>query len=214
MKSYVDVTVPIRDNMPGFPGDPRCRVTPHQAIGKGDAVNLTRLSFGSHTGTHIDAPSHFIAGGRSVDALDVKCFIGKAKVLDFSDRPCRIDTADIAAHDIRPDDIVLLKTSNSRLMRSQTFREDFVYITPAAAAFLAEKRIATVGFDFLSIEKYDDAGFGAHRALLGAGVAVIEGLDLTDIAAGDYEIIALPLRIENCDGSPARVLLKELTDRP
>ena len=211
MKSYIDVTVPFEDGMMCFPTDPQCSIKPHWSIKNGDLVNLSVLDFGSHTGTHIDAPNHFVDSGKTVDQLDIRCFIGKAKVFDFSGKERCIDIGDVEGLNIGKGDIVLFKTTNSALMRAQIFREDFVYITPAAARWLADKKIATLGFDFLSVEEFGGGeGYGAHYALLGAGIVIIEGLDLTGIKAGEYEIISLPMLIKGGNGSPIRVLLKEL----
>ncbi len=211
MRGYIDVTVPFEDGMMCFPTDPQCSIKPHWAIKNGDIVNLSLLNFGSHTGTHIDAPNHFIDGGKTVDQLDIRCFIGRAKVFDFSDKTCCIGIGDVEGLDIGEGDIVLFKTKNSALMRAQTFREDFIFITPEAASWLAGKKIATLGFDFLSVEEFGGGdGFGAHYALLGAGIVIIEGLDLTEITAGAYDMVSLPMLIKSGNGSPIRVLLKEL----
>ena len=210
MSEYIDVTIPFRDGMMCFSTDPPCRIKPHREIGKGDIVNLSVIDMGSHTGTHIDAPKHFIDEGRTIDELDTRHFIGRTKVFDFSDKEECIELSDVQGLDIGEGDIVLFKTRNSLLMRGQTFNEDFVYLTPPAAEWIRDRGIVTLGFDFLSIEKYGSEDFGAHYALLGAGIVIIEGLDLTDVEAGDYEIIALPMLIAGGNGSPVRVLLKKL----
>jgi arylformamidase len=208
MRRYIDVTVPFRDGMMCFPGDPPCRIKPYWEISKGDTVNLSTIDMGSHTGTHIDAPKHFIDNGKAVDELDIRHFIGRAKVFDFTAEAECVDLTALEGLDIGEGDIVLFKTRNSRLMHSQTFPEDFVYITPAAARWLTERRIATLGFDFLSIDKYGSSDFSAHYAILGAGIVIIEGLDLSGVEAGEYEIIALPMLIAGGNGSPVRVFLK------
>jgi len=210
MSEYIDVTVPFRDGMMCFTTDPPCRITSHWEIAKGDIVNLSVIDMGSHTGTHIDAPKHFIDEGRTVDELDAKHFIGRAKLFDLTGVDTSIDLADVQGLDIEKGDIVLFKTRNSQLMRGQTFEEDFVYLTPDAAKWLADRGIVTLGFDFLSIEKFGSKDFGAHYAVLGAGIMIIEGLDLTEADAGEYEIIALPMLIAGGNGSPVRVLLKKL----
>lgn len=211
MNDYIDVTVPFTDGMMSFPTDPQCRIRPHWTIENGDIVNLSILEFGSHTGTHIDAPKHFTDNGKTVDELDIRCFIGRAKVFDFSDRLGSISISDVEGLNICEGDIVLFKTANSALMRKQVFRKDFVFISPAAAAWLAQKRIATLGFDFLSVEKFGGGdGFGAHHALLGAGIVIIEGMDLTEAEAGGYEMISLPMLIKGGNGSPIRVLLSKI----
>jgi len=210
MSDYIDVTVPFEDKMMCFPTDPQCSIRPHWRIANGDIVNLCVYEFGSHTGTHIDAPNHFVDGGKTIDELSERHFLGIAKVFDFSNNDRCIDISDVDNLDVKAGDIVLFKTRNSHLMRTQTFSEEFVYITPETARFLAGSQIATFGFDFLSIEEFGGGdGFGAHYALLGAGVVIIEGLDLSDVTAGEYDIVSLPMLVKGGNGSPIRVLLKE-----
>lgn len=189
--------------------DPPCRITPFMEIGKGDIVNLSVLHMGSHTGTHMDAPRHFIDDGLAIDNLSLRHFLGRAKVFDFSGKETCIDLSDVTGLDIGEGDIILFKTRNSVLMRDTVFHTDFMYLTTDAARWLADKKIATLGFDYLSIERYGSEDFGAHYAILGAGIVIIEGLDLTDVEAGEYEIIALPMLIAGGNGSPVRVLLKK-----
>jgi arylformamidase len=206
LNDYIDVTVPFRDKMMCFPGDPPCTITPHWQIKKGDIVNLSVLCMGSHTGTHIDAPNHFIDQGKTVEELPIEHFIGRAKVFEFLNKDY-IDIQDIDNLGIVKNDIIIFKTDNSEYMKIGVFKEDFTYITPEAARFLAEKGILTLGFDFLSIEKFGSKDFGAHYALLGAGVVLIEGMDLTQISQGQYDMISLPMLIAGGNGSPIRVLL-------
>ncbi len=206
MKKYRDVTVPFSDKMMCFPTDPQCSIEPHWTIKKGDAVNLSVFCFGSHTGTHIDAPCHFIDSGKTIDQLGMQYFLGTAKVFGFPDQSC-IDIADVSGLEIQKGDIVLFKTKNSRYMRMGTFREDFTYITGAAAQYLAEREISTLGFDFLSIEQFGSEAFSAHYAVLGKGIVIIEGLDLTDVQPGEYDMVSLPMLVNGGNGSPIRVLL-------
>jgi arylformamidase len=211
MSDYIDVTVGFQDGMMCFPTDPQCSIFDHWAIKNGDVVNLSILNFGSHTGTHIDAPKHFCDNGKTIDQLDIKNFIGKTKIFDLSHLSHCIDVPDVKELDIQKDDIVFFKTKNSQLMQRQKFQEDFVFITPAAATWLAEKEILTLGFDYLSVEEYGGgAGYGAHYALLGAGVVIIEGLNLIKVCEGTYEIISLPMLITGGNGSPIRVLLRKI----
>ena len=209
MSEYIDVTVPFRDGMMCFPTDPPCRIKPFMEISKGDIVNLSVLDMGSHTGTHMDAPRHFIDDGPAIDELSTRHFLGRAKLFDFTGKETCIDLADVKGLDIGEGDIVLFKTRNSALMRDTVFHTDFVYLTPEAARWLADRGIVTFGFDYLSIEGYGAEDFGAHYAILGAGIVIIEGLDLSDVGAGEYEIIALPMLIAGGNGSPVRVLLKK-----
>jgi len=206
LKRYIDVTVPIRDQMACFPTDPSCKVRRHWSIQKGDTVNLSVYCFGSHTGTHIDAPRHFVDAGKTVDQLGMEHFIGKVKVFEFPGRDF-IDAPDLDGLDIQTGDIVFFKTKNSAFMHAGVFREDFTYLTGKAAGILAGKKIRTLGFDFLSVEKYGSKDFPAHYALLGAGIVIIEGLDLTEVRPGIYEVVSLPMLAAGADGSPIRVLL-------
>lgn len=189
-----------------FPTDPQCSIEPYWTIQKGDIVNLSVFSFGSHTGTHIDAPYHFIDSGKRIDELNMHHFIGNAKVFAFEGKDC-IDYHDVAGLGIQEGDIVLFKTKNSEYMRNRTFREDFAYITRAAAGYLADREIATLGFDFLSIEQFGSKDFPAHNALLGKGIVIIEGLNLTEVDAGEYQMLSLPMLVKGGNGSPIRVLL-------
>lgn len=209
MKKFKDVTVPFSDKMMCFPTDPQCSIETHWAIKKGDIVNLSTFCFGSHTGTHIDAPNHFIDAGQTIDQLEMHHFLGVARVFEFSGQPC-IDYSDISDLGIQKGDIVLFKTNNSQYMHVGTFREDFTYITGAAAEYLAQKEIRTLGFDFLSIEQYGSKTFPAHYAILGKGIVIIEGLDLTDVQPGEYQMISLPMLVHGGNGSPIRVLLFDL----
>ena len=177
-------------------------------ISGGDIVNLTEISLSAHTGTHIDAPYHFFDDGKKIDELDETQLIGIAKVFDLSDKQYYIDKNDLAKKSIDKGDIVLLKTKNSSRLNEDSFFEDYVYINEEAAAYLAEREIATLGFDYLSPDAYGDPDYPCHQLLLGRGTVIIEGLNLSDIEEGEYEIIALPLKIADGDGAPARVLLK------
>jgi arylformamidase len=206
MKNYKDVTVPFADKMMCFPTDPQCSIQPHWTIKKGDAVNLSVFCFGSHTGTHIDAPFHFTDTGKTVDQLDMHHFLGTAKVFEFLNQPC-IDMQDVSGLPVQKGDIVLFKTKNSRYMREGTFREDFAYITGEAAEYFADIKISTLGFDFLSIEQFGSKTFPAHHAIIGGGIVIIEGLDLTDVRPGEYDMVSLPMLVKGGNGSPIRVLL-------
>lgn len=196
----------MRDGMACFPTDPQCEIRKHWSIGKGDTVNLSVYSFGSHTGTHIDAPYHFVDKGKTVDQLGPEHFIGRAKVFEFLNRDF-IDAGDLEGLDMREGDIVFFRTKNSAFMRQGVFREDFAYLTGKAAELLARAGIRTLGFDFLSVEKYGSGDFPAHHALLGAGIVIIEGLDLTGVRCGEYDLVSLPMLAAGADGSPIRVLL-------
>lgn len=207
MTKILDVTVPLSAELPTFPGDPPLRIEPTHRMQDGAPYNVAQLTLGTHAGTHVDAPFHFLADGATVDALPLEILIGKARVVDLGGLDV-VDRADLEALDLREDLRVLLKTRNSGQLRQQEFQEDYVYLTPDAATYLAQAGLKLVGFDYLSIEKFGSKDFAAHRALLEAGVVIVEGLDLSDAEPGEYDMTCLPLRIAGGDGSPARVVLR------
>lgn len=202
-----DVTVPLSDAVPTFPGDPRFLLQPAHRISEGKPYNVAHLSCGVHAGTHVDAPYHFIEGAATVDQLPLEILIGKARVIELSVLH-GIDRKDLAAYDLRDDLRLLLKTRMSGQLQKRAFQEDFVYLTEDAARYLVQAGIKLVGIDYLSIEKFGSTDFAAHHVLLGAGVVVIEGLDLSEVEEGEYDLICLPLRIVGADGAPARVVLR------
>ncbi len=205
MKIY-DVSVAISPSMPVYPGDPTVNVEQTQRIAKGDVANVTRLSFGAHTGTHVDAPAHFIDGAMTVDQIPLNLLMGRARVLEISSAVITAEVLD--EFDFTDDARVLFKTRNSYLWRERSFVAEFVYLTKDAAERLVENGIKVVGIDYLSVEKYNFTSPDAHRTLLGNGTIIIEGLDLSEVEAGDYEMICLPMKIEGGDGAPARVVLR------
>jgi arylformamidase len=207
MKIY-DVTVPMAKDMVIYPGDPPVKIERKSVINKNGAKwNLSRYSFGSHAGTHIDPPSHFIEAGVTVDKLPLELLIGRVRVVEVT--APRIDEQVLEEFDFTADVRVLFKTRNSYLWGQSNFVEDFVYITPGAARALVNEGIKVVGIDYLSVEKFDAPEPETHLTLLGAGTLIIEGLDLREIEPGDYEMICLPLKVKDGDGAPARVVLRQ-----
>ena len=208
-----DVTVPISTALPVYPGDPEIELERVLSLDRGDIANVTKLCCSTHIGTHVDPPSHFIAGAATLDQLPLEVLIGTARVLDVGE-VSSIDTGVLAACDLAGVRRVLFKTRNSSfwppIAEDQEFREDFVYIEPDAARLLAELGLQLVGIDYLSVEKFNFTEPATHLALLGAGIVIVEGLALRDVPPGDYELICLPLKIKDGDGSPARVVLREL----
>ena len=211
MKIY-DVTVPIAENTPVYEGDPNVEITIANAIARGDVANVSRLCCGVHTATHVDAPVHFIEGARRVSELELEKLVGKCRVVDIDRRVMAITAEHIKNLDGA--ERVLFKTRNSDFWNdtSQGFRKDFTYIAPEAAKELVNLGIKLVGIDYLSVEKFGSEDFGTHLALLGAQVIIIEGLDLREVSAGDYELICLPMKIATGtgDGAPARTVLREI----
>jgi arylformamidase len=203
----LDVTVPIRPGMVVFDGDPPVRLERVARLADGDPSNLSRLDFGVHTGTHVDAPVHFIDGGHGVDRMPLDAMLGPALVVDATGLRDHIDAETVAGLHLPADtERLLLKTANSRLWELEEFSSEFVALTESGAKALVARGIRLIGIDYLSV-----APFGApapvHEALLGAGVVVLEGLDLRAAEPGPWQLFCLPARIEGCDGAPARVVL-------
>lgn len=210
MKIY-DVTVAISPNTPVYEGDPKIQLTTAHAIARGDAANVTDLHFGAHTATHVDAPNHFLEGTSKVIEMPLENLIGAARVVEIDETVEAIEPSHLK--NLNGAERVLFKTKNSAFWNEpeKGFRKDFTYIAPEAARFLAEKGIKLVGIDYLSVEKFGSEDFATHKILLEKGAVIIEGLDLREVPAGDYELICLPLKIdsETGDGAPARVVLRQ-----
>ena len=206
MKLY-DATLPMEEGMVTFPGDPVFQVTPISRLNEGGAFELSRLSLGTHGGTHVDPPKHYLEGGAGVDALPLDALVGPGVVLDMRGRAF-IDRDALEQACLGRCKKILLKTDSGLLLKERTFREDYVHLTESGAGFLIEQEISLVGIDSLSIERYGNPGAPVHRALLEAGIVIVEGANLVEIPPGPYEIFCLPLRIKDADGSPARLILR------
>lgn len=210
MKMY-DVTVAISNDLPVYPGDPAINIRQVMSLEAGDICTVSHLHFSSHIGTHVDPPAHFVKGRMTLDQLPLDVLIGPARVLDVGDVPV-IDNHTLAAYDLTGVKRVLFKTRNSRLwQQTEGFHADFVYLASDAAQSLVDAGVKLVGIDYLSIEKFNFTSPDTHYALLGNDVIVVEGLDLSAIRPGDYELICLPIKLKGGDGGPARVVLRELS---
>jgi arylformamidase len=207
MRIY-DVSVPLSGALPTFPGDPPFELQSICKIGPASPYALSRIACGSHTGTHVDAPAHFIAGGAAVDELPLEILMGKARVVELAESDS-IAREHLEALDLSDDLRLLIKTRMSGQPREPEFRSDYSYLTTEAAVYLAQIGIKLVGTDCCSIEQFGNHDYPAHRALLSAGVVIVEGLDLAEVEPGEYEMACLPLRVVGADGAPARVVLKE-----
>lgn len=210
---WIDVSVPLRTGMVHWPDNPPVEIVRALSIERGDAANVSRLSMGAHTGTHMDAPIHFIPDGQGIDRMPLDATIGRARVVEIAD-PVAIRCDELLPHGIQAGERVLFKTRNSTAgWQSATFVEDFVYIAQDAARYLVAQGVRTVGVDYLSVGGFHTDGPETHRALLEGGVWIIEGLNLAAVPAGTYDLICLPLRIEQCDGAPARAVLRAVEAR-
>jgi arylformamidase len=204
-----DITVPIRSAMPVYEGDPGVKIDPWSAFAKGDSSNVSMLSFGAHTGTHVDAPAHFVEGARRIDALSLDVLIGPARVLRLPDDVKEIGPEFINRCDLSDVERVLFHTRNSTFW-NEGFRKDFTHLLPEAAQLLVDRGIKLVGTDYLSIEKFHSGHHRTHLTLLSNNVVIVEGLNLSEVPEGDYELICLPLKIAEGagDGAPARAVLR------
>lgn len=202
-----DVSVPISGRLPTWPGDPTVSLERVLAISRGDAANVSRLEAGVHTGTHVDAPVHFVDGAKGIDSIPVTTLVG----------PCLVVAADPPGLDLRPEDLpatdhvrVLFKTRNSQhwARADAAFDTEFVSVGLELAQRLVAERKLLVGVDYLSVESYH-APFEhpVHHTLLEAGLVVIEGLDLSAVEPGEYDLYCLPLKLVGSDGAPARTVL-------
>ena len=206
-RTIIDISRPIFTGMAIYPRNPPVSVTPTKSIARGDSSNVSLLSLGSHTGTHVDAPLHMAEGGAAIDRVSLDAMIGPAIVIGVPDGVRAVGPAELESR-IGNHTRVLLRTRNSaRFAESGAFDEEFSYLTPEGAAFLVERGVVFLGIDALSVEQYHAGHHRAHDVLLQAGVAVVEGLALEDVVPGEYEVVCLPLRIRGCDGAPARVVL-------
>lgn len=198
-----DVTLTLSPALAGWPGDPPIACTGSTV----DGARVSRWTLGSHAGTHVDAPAHFIAGGRTVEEIPPSCLLGPCRMLDLGDAPL-VTAAVLAGDDLSGVERLLLRTRNSRHWQRKptAFDRDFVGIDPGAARALLAAGIRLLGVDGLSVEPWSGQG-DVHALLLGAGMVIVEGLALAGVPAGDYQLVCAPLKLKDGDGAPARVFL-------
>lgn len=214
MKIY-DITVPIRHGMPIYEGDPGVQIEPWSALAKGDSANVSFLKLGAHTGTHVDAPAHFVQGANTIDKLPLEILIGRARVVRVPDEIVAIDPNFLTGCDLDGVERIIFHTRNSAFWNEEGFRKDFTHLSPEAAQVLVDGGIKLVATDYLSIEKFHSGDHLTHLTLLRNNVVIIEGLNLSEVLPGDYELICLPLKIAEGagDGAPARVVLRTMSDK-
>lgn len=205
---FIDISVPVSTNLPIWPGSPAIELKRRLDIDQGDIANDTTLHFSAHTGTHVDAPLHFLAEGSSVEEMPLDVLAGSAVVVDLSDvdvvTPSTLEKLAIPAGTER----LLIRTRNSSLWEAevQEFQPDFVALTAEAAQWVVERGIRLIGVDYLSVQRFQDSP-ETHLNLLRAEVVIIEGLNLANVAAGEYKLICLPLKLQGVEGAPARAIL-------
>jgi len=203
----IDVTVPLDSALPTYPNNTPFSLEPIKRIARGDSSNVSTLHLSAHTGTHVDAPRHFFDDGAGTESLALEMLIGRTRVIEITSRG-GITADDLSGIDLSQDIRLLIKTHNSRLWSSPDFHTDYLGVAESGARHLVSHGIKLVGVDYLSVEVFRAPGAPAHHALLGAGIIVIEGLNLIDVDPGIYDMYCLPLRIVGSDGAPARVVLR------
>jgi len=205
-----DVSVPIANGMPVWPSDPPLKLTPqaHLSRDRSHTVHVTTIEMGSHTGTHIDAPFHFVEGGRKLDEIPLKDLVGPVSVIQVTGVPS-ITREHLKSLSWKNVERVFFKTDNSEHWNDGVFFERFVYLEPDAAEFLVQRNIRLVGIDYLSIDPYKSEKHPTHFVLLGRNVIIIEGLNLSRVPPGRYQMVALPLNLQGADGAPTRVIIME-----
>ena len=209
-EKWIDISVPLQEGVVNWPGDEPFRIDKMHSLDKGDSNNLTSLSMGTHTGTHMDAPLHFLHKEKGIDELPLDVVIGRARVIEITDLES-IKPEELSKHRIQSGERVLFKTINSAHNWSlENFKEDFVYISLEGARFLAACSVKLIGVDYLSVGGYKRNGAEVHRTLLEVGIWIIEGLDLSNVQPGKYDLFCLPLKIIGGDGAPARAILKPI----
>ncbi|NSW78983.1 MAG: cyclase family protein [Chthonomonadetes bacterium] len=208
---WIDLTVPLKEGMPNYPGDQPFRLRPLLRIAEGKVCNLSAIEMGTHTGTHVDPPWHFIPDGATVDQLSLDLLIGRAYVVSVRGVPAVTADALQAAGIPGDAERLLIQTDNSfGVWEKPDFQPDFVYLAPDAAEWIVSRGIQLVGIDYLSVEQFRAPEPRAHRTLLGAGIIIVEGLNLRELEPGWVRFICLPLRIEGVDGAPARAVARRL----
>ena len=210
MNNWIDISVPVRNGMVHWPGDPPFHIERAEDQEKGDTATVSKMTLGVHTGTHMDAPLHFIRNARTIDQMPLDATVGRARVIQIDD-PKSIKREELIAHGISAGERILFKTSNSdQAWTSDQFDENFVFIAQDGARYLAECGVLCVGVDYLSVGGFREDGPETHHALLEAGIWIIEGLNLKDVEPGEYELTCLPLKLIGAEGAPARAILRRV----
>lgn len=210
-QGWIDATATLDPaTTPVYEGDAPMKFDFLRDMRKGDGFTLSVYSMGAHSGTHIDAPMHFIAGGAPVDRVELDRLIGAARVIDIADSVQAIDSATLSRLDWRGAPRVLFRTRSSQRgwMDSTKFHRDFAYIAPDAAQLLADAGVVLVGVDYISAEQFGAPAPRTHQILLGRGIPIVEGLDLRGVRAGDYDLIVLPIKVRGHEGAPARAIVR------
>lgn len=204
----IDVSVPLDEHLPSYPGNAPLEIEPVKRLARGDSSNVSTLRLSAHSGTHVDSARHFYDTAGGIEALPLDLLCGRTLVIEVLTAKA-ITAEDLQGEDLAGETRVLVKTSNSHLWGDATFHTNYIGVGESAAKYLVERGIKVVGVDYLSVEPFKTPGAPTHHTLLGAGTIVIEGLNLRDVAPGVYEMFCLPLNVVGADGAPARVVLRQ-----
>ncbi len=210
-----DVALRVRTGGLVYPNNPPISITPVQSIAAGNTANVSRIDLGSHTGTHVDAPLHFMDGGAGVDELPLDVLIGPARLISFGDDVLAVGEAELRRHDLEGVTRLLIRTRNSAWLASGSteFHPDFTHVAPDGAAYLVSLGVRLVGVDYLSVEQFRSPHHRTHKTLLSNAVVIVEGMVLSEPPPGDYELYCLPMLMAGLDGAPARAVLVERAAR-
>jgi arylformamidase len=209
---WIDATATLDPaTTPIYEGDAPMKFEFLKDMRKGDMLTLSAYSMGAHSGTHIDAPMHFVRDGASIERLSLAPLIGPARVIDIPDSVRSIDATELNRHEWRGAQRVLFRSRSSvrGWMASSTFHRDFAYIAPDAAQLMADAGVQLVGIDYISAEQFGAPAPRTHQILLGKGIPIVEGLALGEVRAGDYDLIVLPIKVAGHEGAPARAILRK-----
>lgn len=209
LRKVYDVSLTIESGMLVWPGNPPVVIDTVKSIAQGGSSNVSLLHIGTHTATHVDAPGHFIPGAPGIDSIGPEVLLGRARLFQLPDAH-HIDRSLLEGLELTGVERVLLGTRNSALLGQRQVEVDYAFVSEDAARYLVDTGIKLVGVDYLTIDEYQKEGRPAHHILLGAGVVIVEGLNLAGVPPGDYELLCLPLKIKDADGAPARVFLREI----
>ena len=219
---FIDITIPFRKGMVHWPGDQAPRIERVMDVNRGDKVTMSELHMISHTGTHVDAPLHFVPGGGTIDKMPLPTMVGPARVIEIKDTES-VKLEELTPYDVRPGERILFKTRNSsRLYKTDEFSKEYVFVTYEAAEYLVKRGIVLVGIDYLSICKYETETdwdsveaylsksdmHRVHRIFLENGIYILEAIDLSGAEPGEYELICLPIKLEKGDAGLARAILR------
>ncbi|MFA4872749.1 MAG: cyclase family protein [Patescibacteria group bacterium] len=203
----IDVTLPLTSSLVVWPGEQGLRTRPVRTFSK-DGVRVSNLSFGAHTGTHLDAPAHFLSSGKPLETIPLDNLVGPCRVLRLNiGKRKEVEVKDLARFHIKRGERLLFNLGNGKHLLTKRFYQDYGAIGNDAAKFLAAKKIKLVGVDYLSVERRGNPGHPVHKSLLRAGVAIVEGVNLTGVKPGKYTLVCLPLKIIGIEASPVRAIL-------